>query len=126
SRPTSTSVRRGVSVQAAELLRRVGAWEQRPGPRSHALADALRDAVTAGTLPGGTRLPAERELAAALELSRGTVVRAYDRLREAGAAVTRHGSGTVIGSQLREADRRGAALLEELPASSLLAGIGED
>ncbi|WP_052668771.1 aminotransferase class I/II-fold pyridoxal phosphate-dependent enzyme [Nitriliruptor alkaliphilus] len=114
-------------MQATELLTRLTAWDQRPGPRSHALADALREAAAAGSLPAGTRLPAERELAAALEVSRGTVVRAYDRLRQAGAAVTRHGSGTVLaGRDLRGAERRGAALLEELPAGSILAGMSED
>lgn len=114
-------------MQATELLTRLTAWDQRPGPRSHALADALREAAAAGSLPAGTRLPAERELAAALDVSRGTVVRAYDRLRQAGAAVTRHGSGTVLaGRDLRGAERRGAALLEELPAGSILAGMSED
>jgi DNA-binding transcriptional MocR family regulator len=114
-------------VRATELLTRLPAWEERPGPRSHALADALRDAVSTGVVPAGTRLPAERELAAALEVSRGTVVRAYDRLREAGAAVTRHGSGTVLGGDdLRGAERRGAALLEGLPPGSILAGMGEE
>lgn len=114
-------------MRATELLTRLPAWHERPGPRSHALADALRDAVSTGAVPTGTRLPAERELAAALEVSRGTVVRAYDRLREAGAAVTRHGSGTVLGgADLRGAERRGAALLEGLPQGSILAGMGEE
>jgi DNA-binding transcriptional MocR family regulator len=114
-------------VRASELLDRLSSWEQLPGPRSHALADALRHAVTEGRIPAGTRLPAERELATALGLSRGTVVRAYERLRDHGAASTRHGSGTIVGGHLpRGADRRAAALLDELPAGSLLAGMDDD
>jgi DNA-binding transcriptional MocR family regulator len=114
-------------VRASDLLDRLPAWDERSGPRSHALADALQDAVGDGRLTPGTRLPAERELAQVLEVSRGTVVRAYDRLRERGAATTRHGSGTVLaGASPRGADRRAAALFDELPASSLLAGMAED
>ncbi len=113
-------------MHATELLRRLPGWDQRSGPRSHALADALREAVATGTVPAGTRLPAERELAAALSVSRGTVVRAYDRLREAGVATTRHGSGTVLGPRhLRGTARRSVSLVEDLPADSLLAGIDE-
>ena len=47
-------------------------------------------------LPPGGRLPAERVLARELDISRSTVVAAYQELRERGFAVTRHGSGTVM------------------------------
>ncbi|GAA2776094.1 PLP-dependent aminotransferase family protein [Nonomuraea dietziae] len=40
------------------------------------------------------RLPAERELAAALDVSRATVTAVYDLLRESGFARSRQGSGT--------------------------------
>ena len=45
-------------------------------------------------MPLGTRLPAERDLAAALTLSRATVTAAYARLREDGWATARQGAGT--------------------------------
>jgi GntR family transcriptional regulator / MocR family aminotransferase len=44
------------------------------------LERALRDAIRAGTLPAGTRLPPSRALAADLDLSRGTVTQAFDQL----------------------------------------------
>ncbi len=48
-----------------------------------------------GRIPIGTRLPAERDLAARLELSRTTVTAAYRELRDAGFATSVRGSGTV-------------------------------
>jgi DNA-binding transcriptional MocR family regulator len=83
------------STSARELATLVGAVEDVPGPRYAGLARRIRELVTTGALPSGSRLPAERELAAALGTSRVTVASAYRQLREAGFAVTRHGSGTL-------------------------------
>ena len=49
-----------------------------------------------GVLPPGTRLPATRELASELSMSRGTVVEAYRRLTEEGLLVTNAGGGTAV------------------------------
>ncbi len=64
-------------------------------PAYRALADALRIAVADGRIAVGTRLPSERELTSALRLSRTTVSRAYELLRENGYLVSRRGSGSV-------------------------------
>ena len=66
---------------------------ERP-PLYAALASRLRLLVGDGRLPVGVRLPAERELAAALHVSRATVAAAYGRLREDGWADARQGAGT--------------------------------
>jgi DNA-binding transcriptional MocR family regulator len=58
------------------------------------LARALRSALATGELPGGCRLPAERELAPALAVSRTTVVAAYNLLRGEGVLRSRRGGGT--------------------------------
>ncbi|MCV2488120.1 PLP-dependent aminotransferase family protein [Geodermatophilus sp. YIM 151500] len=63
-------------------------------PRYTALAARVRLLVADGRLPIGARLPAERELAAALGLSRATVTASYARLRDEGWATARQGSGT--------------------------------
>jgi DNA-binding transcriptional MocR family regulator len=63
-------------------------------PRYVALAARVRLLVADGRVPLGTRLPAERDLATALELSRATVTAAYARLREDGWATARQGAGT--------------------------------
>ncbi|PYE50550.1 PLP-dependent aminotransferase family protein [Deinococcus yavapaiensis] len=80
------------------------------------LAQALRQAVLDGRLPLGARLPSERDLAAALRLSRTTVTAAYTTLRDEGFVVTRHGTrGTItlprhatpVNTPLVAADRGG-------------------
>ncbi|PZF80606.1 PLP-dependent aminotransferase family protein [Jiangella anatolica] len=64
------------------------------GPAYARVAAAIRLLVLDGRLPLETRLPGERELAAALGVSRTTVTTAYDELRAGGYAVSRQGSGT--------------------------------
>jgi DNA-binding transcriptional MocR family regulator len=64
-------------------------------PRYADLARRIRELLTTGRLATGSRLPAERDLAAELGLSRVTVASAYRVLREEGFASTRHGSGTL-------------------------------
>ncbi|WP_054958163.1 MocR-like pyridoxine biosynthesis transcription factor PdxR [Paenibacillus dakarensis] len=61
-----------------------------------ALYHALRDAILAGILPGGTRLPATRELARLYEMSRGSAAQSYDMLLAEGYVVTMTGSGTYV------------------------------
>jgi len=60
------------------------------------LADALRRAVADGRLATGTRLPATRVLAGELDVSRGVVVEAYQRLADEGIVTARTGVGTVV------------------------------
>ncbi|NBE54220.1 aminotransferase class I/II-fold pyridoxal phosphate-dependent enzyme [Streptomyces sp. YC537] len=64
----------------------------RPGYR--ALAQGVRTLLLDGRIALRTRLPAERELATALGVSRATVTAAYDLLRTDGFAHSRRGSGT--------------------------------
>ena len=49
-------------------------WSAGTGPMYSRLAHAMRSAIERGELPGGSRLPPERPLAEALEVSRTTVV----------------------------------------------------
>jgi DNA-binding transcriptional MocR family regulator len=89
----------------------LGDWTMRPGPLYLRLSDALYDAVAYGLLSPGSRLPAERRLAAQLALSRGTVVAAYEALRVRGAAQTRTGSGTYVhGTPVRPRAHRSTLL----------------
>ncbi|NER65991.1 PLP-dependent aminotransferase family protein [Pseudomonas sp. MAFF212427] len=66
---------------------------------SRQLYQALRLRVLDGRLGSGTRLPATRDLATALAISRNSVVRAYDQLYAEGYIESRVGDGTYI-SQL--------------------------
>jgi DNA-binding transcriptional MocR family regulator len=82
------------AIAARQLASLVGTPAGERAPRYAALADRIRLLVADGRVPLGARLPAERELAAALELSRATVTAAYARLRDDGWATARQGSGT--------------------------------
>ncbi|MHC8302619.1 MocR-like pyridoxine biosynthesis transcription factor PdxR [Pseudomonas sp. ZS1P83] len=63
---------------------------------SRQLYQALRVRVLDGRLASGTRLPASRDLAAALSISRNSVVRAYDQLYAEGFIEGRVGDGTYV------------------------------
>ena len=81
-----------LTARSLELL--LGAWRTNAAGYQ-ALADRIRLLVLDGRVPMGTRLPAERDLAARLELSRTTVAAAYRQLREAGFVDSVRGSGSV-------------------------------
>ncbi|WP_342650053.1 PLP-dependent aminotransferase family protein [Pseudomonas sp. REB1044] len=63
---------------------------------SQQLYQALRARVLDGRLSSGTRLPATRDLASMLALSRNSVVRAYDQLYAEGFIESRVGDGTYV------------------------------
>ncbi|MET9295932.1 PLP-dependent aminotransferase family protein [Streptomyces sp. NPDC003077] len=66
------------------------------GGLSDWLAGRLREAISDGRLPVGSRLPASRLLAAELRVSRGVVTEAYRRLSEDGHVAGRGRKGTVV------------------------------
>jgi DNA-binding transcriptional MocR family regulator len=82
-------------ISAARLAVVLGNWHT-GGPRTGArdLADTIAARVRDGGLPPGTRLPAERELATALGVSRTMIGGALDRLRDKGLVVSRQGAGS--------------------------------
>ncbi|TFV47198.1 PLP-dependent aminotransferase family protein [Blastococcus sp. TF02A_35] len=80
-------------VSAAEVARLLGAWEG-SGAAYAVLATRLRGLLLDGRLPLGARLPSERELTAALPVSRTTVSAAYEQLRAEGVLVSRRGAGS--------------------------------
>jgi len=67
-----------------------------PLPMAAQIARQLREAVCAGTLAAGERLPSSRELAQVLEVSRTVVMSAYTQLFAEGWLEGRHGSGTYV------------------------------
>ncbi|MFG1962808.1 PLP-dependent aminotransferase family protein [Nonomuraea sp. NPDC049028] len=60
------------------------------------IASELREAIRRGRLTPGTRLPASRDLAADLQVSRGVVVEAYEQLVAEGFLISRVGAGTLV------------------------------
>lgn len=84
-------------MRGRDLAARLGSADEL-GPLSGVqLAERIAAGVRDGRLPAGVELPSERDLAAAIARSRGTVARAYEQLRHQGLAYTRHGAGTTIG-----------------------------
>ena len=77
----------------AELL---GSWSGQQRPTSQALFQGVKQLVLEGRLPPGTRLPAERDLAERLGVSRTLVARSLERLREDGFAASRRGAGSWV------------------------------
>ncbi len=64
--------------------------------KSRRLQAALREAIRAGRLRSGDRLPASRALAEELGWARNVVVEAYDQLNAEGYLVARVGDGTRV------------------------------
>jgi GntR family transcriptional regulator/MocR family aminotransferase len=64
------------------------------------LYDRFRDAIAAGKLSPGERVPSVRTLASELGLARGTVQAAYDLLTGEGYFVARGQAGTIVAPQL--------------------------
>ena len=70
------------------------------------LHQQLRSAIVGGRLQPGLRLPATRELAEALGVSRNTVVAAYDLLLSEGYVFARGRGGTIVSDFLSAPPRR--------------------
>ncbi len=112
-------------VRGSQLARLLGHWHALPGRRRSAdyaaLAGAVRGLLADGRLPLGIRLPAERELAEALEVSRTTVTAAYRELRDSGHNSLALSIGAYHGGYVTFAQRMGCArrciLLARLPGS---------
>ena len=66
------------------------------GPKYRAVADALRDGISDGTLLPGEKLPPVRDLAWRLQITPGTVARAYTILTDAGLLEAGVGRGTFV------------------------------
>ncbi len=81
------------AIAMADLL---GHWPTADGPLYRLLAARIARLTDTGELPAGLRLPPERDLAAALSVSRNTVAASYQLLRDEGMAESRQGAGTRI------------------------------
>jgi hypothetical protein len=70
---------------------------------THWVYHELREAILAGRLPPGARLPSTREMAQQWQMARSTVVTAFAQLRAEGYVHGTVGAGTVVAATLPEA-----------------------
>jgi GntR family transcriptional regulator / MocR family aminotransferase len=75
----------------------------------------LREAILARELRAGAKLPSTRALAARLDISRASVISAYEQLLAEGYLVGRGGSGTYISTDLSESVDTGPPLRARKP-----------
>ena len=68
----------------------------RSGPAYKALADAIAEAITNGTLPTGSRLPTHRDLAWTLGVTVTTITRGYQEAQRRGLVDGAVGRGTFV------------------------------
>ena len=71
-------------------------------PLYQQLYQDLQEAITRGHLPSGTKLPSTRTLADRVDVSRNTVVNAFEQLRSEGYVESRVGAGTFVSEELPE------------------------
>ncbi len=88
------------------------------GPQAARVHQALRDAILAGRLPPGSRLPPSRALAAQLGIRRNMVVGAYEHLLSDGLVEARVGAGTFVANHVP----LGTAVPERVPATDMAPG----
>lgn len=117
---TGAPLVRGGEVSSAGLAARLGRWTHGDGTLAARLSRGVAALIASGELRPGDRLPAERALAGAGSVSRGTVVAAYADLAEHGLVERRQGSGTRVSgvpAPAVSASRpgRGEALFSSLP-----------
>ncbi|WP_374394921.1 PLP-dependent aminotransferase family protein [Tabrizicola sp.] len=86
--------------KSGALLTRIVIDRSSRAPLFRQIEDQLRGAILAGSLSGGTRLPASRALSVELGVSRQTVVQVLESLAAEGFLEMRRGSGTFVATTI--------------------------
>jgi DNA-binding transcriptional MocR family regulator len=103
-----------------QLVRLLGSWTRGGDGSLHTqLAEQMRHLIATGAIPASSRLPSERSLAAALDISRNTVAKAFDALRGEGLIASRQGDGSYTSGGVRHVTPRGDDRLESFVSSEV-------
>ena len=102
------------------LVKLIGSLEERGnGPLYQRLQDALRTAIQTRALRPNEALPAERDLAEDLSISRITVRKALDGLVEEGLLTRKQGAGTFVASRVEKNFAKLTSFSEDMMARGM-------
>ena len=89
---------------------------RRPAPLYQQLREAVREAIEHRALKANDALPAERDLAQVLDVSRITVRKAFDALVAEGLLTRRQGAGTFVAARVEKSFSRLTSFTEDMAA----------
>lgn len=98
-----------------------GRLERENGPLSNRLKNAFAAAFEDGLLAAGSALPAEREMAEGLGVSRSTLRQCLKELGNMGLVSTRPGAGTVVSGRIHKALSQLSGFTEDMKLRGLSA-----
>lgn len=94
---TEPDLDRAIELDAAVELRRASlSFGEGSAPLYHQLKELLRDKIESGEWRPGQRIPPERELCSAFNVSRATTTQALNDLERMGLVERRQGKGTFV------------------------------
>src|SRR5579862_1373683 len=100
---------------AASLSQLIGGFgDQAHGPLYQQLHRALRQAITSKQLAPDEALPAERDMALDLGVSRITVRKALDALADEGLVTRRQGAGTFVAARVEKSFSKLSSFSEDM------------
>jgi GntR family transcriptional regulator / MocR family aminotransferase len=82
--------------------------------------ETIRRAITEQILPSGSRLPSTRSLATDLNVSRNTILAAFDQLLDEGYVAARTGSGTYVVYKQTEEFSKNVAVTTPLASNNMV------
>ncbi|TNE62340.1 MAG: GntR family transcriptional regulator [Alphaproteobacteria bacterium] len=88
--------------------------DDNPLPKYQQLSRAIQRAIERGALPAHDALPAERDIAADMAVSRITVRKALDGLVELGLLARRQGAGTFVAARVEKPLSRLSSFTEDM------------
>ncbi len=87
-------------MHAMDLVQQIRSWvpdlAHSTLPRYQVIAQAIAEAINGGQIVTGEKLPPHRTLASALNVTVGTISRAYSQLEQEGKVIPRIGDGTYV------------------------------
>jgi GntR family transcriptional regulator len=94
--------------------------QQQHGPLGERLRNAIAAVLDSGAIAPGESLPAEREMAEKLDVSRSTLRQGLKELAQQGMLATRPGAGTIVVGRIPKALSRLSGFTEDMQLRGML------